>query len=514
MAEEGIKIPVTVPGAPDAARQLDVVAASATRVGTATAKTGLAFSALNPTLGAAAQGLARMNPELAQFVQGASSAGAAVQGTSAAIGRMGIALGATGAAVGLLSTVMAQGAAEIERLSRAADAALPSLNALMTAMRSAREERELDARVRSGRGTTAEQGAFTESERRRAGLVDRALNRGDDDAIRALRQGGMLDASRLETATGGIGALLNRTVGTNLPTQGELSQFEIDALVRYARRSNASVGQAEELERRAAVAETPDQGPLLGGDYGRGRRTGGGRGGGRRDPVSPFLGVDGRGGDSYEDSELTGAIGRGVSQSLDVKGGNEVTLASDRARAEEEMRREQLSQEREWYRERTEQRDRYYDSWASKGEEVGAVLGDTLNAVASGQMSVLQAGEAVFRQFLQQTAKSESIEAGKAAALAIANWWNPTGETYAASAVAHLAVAAAAGGAQAIVSGGGGGSGRSAERPTRIDRGGSANVAPAPTVVYMNGPVITAGTYSDVGRQIARASNRRFGAAA
>jgi hypothetical protein len=129
-------------------------------------------------------------------------------------------------------------------------------------------------------------------------------------------------------------------------------------------------------------------------------------------------------------------------------------------------------------------------------------------------MSVLQAGEAVFRQFLQQTAKSESIEAGKAAALAIANWWNPTGETYAASAVAHLAVAAAAGGAQAIVSGGGGGSGRSAERPTRIDRGGSANVAPAPTVVYMNGPVITAGTYSDVGRQIARASNRRFGAAA
>lgn len=517
MAEGEIKVKMTVDGAAESAQALKSVAGATREAGAAAEQGSVKVQQLGSSMGLVSNSIGAINPQLGQLGSTLAAGTSQFGAMSQSAGVLGGAIAALATGFALFTRAVSQAETAIKNAQKAAEDAAPSFERSLSLVREQNAQMELARRLASGAASTEEYQAQTRTlQQQRADLI--AAAGGDIDAIRRFRGSGHGGFGHQETGIRGVladaldffGADSSVVSRTRVDSLDADEQRRLEGMVQRLTRQLDTTTQQEVGSAYRELGTAIDQGEIARRRRERNGRGGGGGGNARRDREQMQAAMD----DKFFDSmnmELNPA------NTNDVKQDSAVTAADRAARAEQQMRQRTLAQEREWYSERRRQRDAFYDSWAEKGEKVGAALGDVLNLVASGQATFLQAAEQVFKQFLQQTAKSESIEAGKAFAKALgAAFVHPEAAGgFVAEGVAHLAVAAAAGGAQVIV-GNHGSSG--AARPTRVASPSSGlNGGGGTVVVNMNAPVVTAGTTRELGRtldRVTRAGQQRFGEAA
>lgn len=162
------------------------------------------------------------------------------------------------------------------------------------------------------------------------------------------------------------------------------------------------------------------------------------------------------------------------------------------------------------------------DAASQTGAQIGQVFGSAFTAALNGQRAFGKAVRDGFRDMLAGLAVSETVKSIATLAEAMAASSNPAtaaaaGPLYASSAKHAAAAALAGAGAIAIgAAGSGGGTSGGGGRPSPSagmrsgDSGGDRNIT-----INMNAPVLTAGTYADVGRtvkQVLQDAENKYGA--
>lgn len=464
--------------------------------GTSVAGVGSTMHGLRPALGEFRAGVAGIGqvfsavvPEAGKAISAVGGFGSSIASSVTSLGPWGIAIGVVTAGLGYMAAGIRDADEEARKWTeRLANDTIPTLEEFIQKINAATHAAHVqqlrgmnlagatDAQARQNQLAEQLQGAVG----RRAALAARAQGAGHTYA----------DFEALDRADAEIARL--RRESERARSEFQQARDE-DLAIQNEENLNAAGLNADgtpmtRAQREALGLSAPGSASA--------RRGGGGQR--RRQSARVYADLGAFSSQGYADSEATDAIRRFLAQSGNAKSNdNDVTRIDAQRRMEDEARAQQLEQERQWYAERTRQRDEYYDGWEAKGAQVGEAFGGVLDAVASGEQSILQAGENALKQFLKSTAKSESIEAGKAFAKSFgATFVNPSAAGgYVAEGIAHLAVAGAAGGAQRIVGGAGGGAAGADGDRARPDRIGGDSVRNGGAVtINVNAPaVITEG---------------------
>ena len=546
-----IDVSVSVTGADAASRDLQRVGDAAKSTGEQSALGGLKLQQLSGSMGQLSGALGQINPQFGELGRVLAS-GVGQMGAMASSGAvLGASIGALTTAFSLVTRAIKDSEDAMRAAEQAAIAAAPTFDRIYAQIQRQEAESARIRRMGLGQGSSAEYGAQGELLRQQERDL-RAAQNGDVDAIRRLRASGLGNAGHERTGVDqfvmsgigrvsgllgdlgdtaeGIGAggplVAARGALHDIASQGEIDRLdpaEIErarsriARLRRDQSQNAALAALAEANRGVAAGVSTAQSALRGG-----RRGGGSRRSDAADTEGPSAATE-------DPFAMQAAITNKQNESADIQAG--VDSAANSARAdrerramqkEQDYRRQQLSQEREWYAERKRQRDDYYDSWSEKASVFGEALGSVFEQVASGQSSVLEALSSVFKQTMAQLAKSEAVEAIKETAkgfAAIAIGDAPSASNFFTAAGLHAAAAAAAGGAGAAVSAatssGSSRGGASNARPTRVaGSGGGGSREDATVVVNLNAPSISAGTDAELGRTIQRAvrhGEHRFG---
>lgn len=506
MADGKIEIKVEVEGAAKASQDLKNVQGSTRDLGETAQRAGPKFSEMSQGIGQVSRSLGALGPEISQ-------AGGVLQGLigtigsgTTSLGPFGVAIGIAAAVVGSFGREIAESKRQMDALKDSVDKINPSIDDFIGRIRTAARESARLANLRAGEGSAEELQGFMQASGSRARAAfavanGTATSQQEDDFNTLLQErgispsvsGDLREAYARSLAQQSVTDFRNARERARVVAAGENVTIE-DGTIDFVGADAGPTMQQLQYDR-------PVQRP---------RRSGGAR---RGNVIDMTQAITQKRNDSRD---IEDRLAEDRRRDQDEMASAIASKGNDSAEIEARQLQERRQQNQAFWREQKKQRDEYYDSWAEKGEQVGAILGDMLNLVASGQANVLQAAEQVFKQFLAQTAKSESIEAGKsfAKALGAAFVDPPAAGGFVAEGAAHLAVAAAAGGAQMII-GGHGSAG--AARPTRVASPASGIGGGGTVVVNLNAPVVTAGTTRELGRtldRVTRAGQQRFGEAA
>lgn len=500
MADESISFRITVDGADQAAAALD-------KTTEATKRTDVAAQQFTRSTGQARAGL-QAAAQATQALGGQLSAVNPVLGSAVgALGQMATGAGAAAVGVGLVTAALVAVGQSLydstQRINVFADrlvSATDNLYSFVTAARAAREAQANLNQLLSGVGSAEDQGALLRGLQARAyGLSIQAQDRGPDSfAAQQLRE---VQAQILRTQAN------IRNGPRGVVSEEESSYTEIEDIApltgRAAQDAARDLGYA--VDRRGRMASN---------DNAR-------RGGGARRVDSSWMdsGVAGKRADQAAAAAAEEAAAAEVErENRRMQGLYE--LAQREAEARDELREGQREKERQAHEDRLSE----LEEWGAAGERVGAALYDAFELVASGQATLAQAAAQLFKQSLQQFAKSEMLEAGKEIGLALGSLAMenyPGAAKHFASAAQHGLVAAAAGVGAAAIGGAsaGGGGARGNARPESAGRGGAGGGYGGPATIVVNLPAntILAGTYADAGREIiraTRAASRTYGVAA
>ena len=448
---------------------------SLTKSAGAIADAGVKWTTFNGAIGVVARGIGTQNSVLGQMVGVIGQGVASIGMMSAAMGPLGIAIGLATTAFSIYEMHVASTKSKVDELRRSQEQLVPSLDEVISKIEEFNNRRERMGEIMGGRGTAAQrQGVRTVETNRLAADLERIRGTGPetDEIRRRVAEREALAATASEVF---------EAVATPLP--GMVFTEE-----------EAIAGE------RALGVRPPAANRRSGGR--RQSRQPGGQGG-----VFDFTPT------ADASAESRASMTRQMNDQRELD--DMARAAAEKQRSiEEEDRTQALAGLDETARREAEvhdQRMAQLEEWGAKGEEIAGAMYDAFMSVADGQATVQQAIQGLFVNYLRQTSKSETLEAGKQFAIALGylaaeNY--PGAAKAAASGAAHLAVAAATGlGAAAIGSAGGGGSrAGGGARPTpgygasRGSGGGGSSV-----VVNLNSPVVTAGTLADVGMGIARA---------
>lgn len=456
-----------------------------------------ASSALRPQLEQLKRGLSGVGQAIGLVSPEARGAIGAISGLTGSIGSSTSRLGLWGAALGIVTSgigYMANGIAEADAeaqkwTDRLNDRTIPTLEELIRKINQANAAMSLQQqRDMNVAGPTD---ALARQNQAAAQLADALSQR---QRARAAAQGGG-DYSLHEAVDRAEAAVVRARSAA------------AEASAQYAEAQSIEVAiQNEENLNRAGL--NPDGTPmtrqqrvLLGLEAEPAQR--GGRGG-RRAVQTGYLGIDGRGGTSYEDTELSDALRRGVSQSADDKGGNEVTMASERARADFEDRAEAERGLRELER---GMRDQALEEERTRQAEYLRLWEQGASAALTASRALFTGDKAMRKERLKSMAEEELFLGIAATAIAVGNTiFNPPGAaTKYAEAGLHFGLAATYGIGSAATpsSGGAGGSDKSARaRPDVPGPVGGAGGG-GDLVFNLNAPaLVTNGALAELGRHV------------
>ena len=485
MADESISFALEITGEDKVSRALGNVAGSTGQVDVATrrlsgavADAGAKWNTFGSTLGLVGRGIATQNQTLGQLVGTLGSAVGSIGTLSAAMGPLGIVIGVASTAFTLYQQATAGARRETDNLKTATDQLIPSLETLVSKIEAAEAARGRMSNIMQGRGSGAERQAVQIREAERL-AADIAAIRGSGPETDEIR--------RRVAAREAVGRTASEFLSEVTAPAGGYVFSEEEAIAGERRlgvrdperrRRGGGAGRARdaEAERRRLSAEMA-----------YGNRNPNARGGQQLGTYDPEA-------ENRREAE------------------KEATSLRERFEAERAIaaeRSELLEGEREKEQRAHEERLSELDEWGAAGERVGAALYDAFELVASGQATLAQAAAQLFKQSLQQFAKSEMLEAGKEIGLAIGSLAMenyPGAAKHFASAAQHGLVAAAAGVGAAAIGGAsaGGGGGRSNARPESAGRGAGGGGGPSTIVVNLPATTILAGTYADAGRMVSR----------